>query len=49
MAHSDDVFLLVRERIDTQALIAKLKAPEDGAVVVFESARIRVRSLPLVS
>lgn len=36
MAHSDDVFLLVRERIDTQALIAKLKAPEDGAVVVFD-------------
>jgi molybdopterin synthase catalytic subunit len=36
VAHSDDVFLLVRERIDTQALIAKLKAPEDGAVVVFD-------------
>ena len=36
MAHSDDVFLLVRERIDTDALVAKLKAPEDGAVVVFD-------------
>jgi molybdopterin synthase catalytic subunit len=36
MAGSDDVFLLVREKIDTQALVAKLKAPEDGAVVVFD-------------
>jgi MoaE-MoaD fusion protein len=36
MPNSDDVFLLVRERIDTQALVAKLKAPEDGAVVVFD-------------
>ena len=36
MAHSDDVILLVREKIDTQALVAKLKAPEDGAVVVFD-------------
>lgn len=36
MANSDDVFLLVREIIDTQALVAKLKAPEDGAVVVFD-------------
>ena len=36
MAHSDDIFLLVRERIDTEALVAKLKAPEDGAVVVFD-------------
>jgi molybdopterin synthase catalytic subunit len=36
MAHSDDIFLLTRERIDTEALVAKLKAPEDGAVVVFD-------------
>jgi|SRR5271156_1000666 len=36
MANSDDVFLLVRERIESDALIAKLKAPEDGAVVVFD-------------
>jgi MoaE-MoaD fusion protein len=36
MANSDDVFLLVRERIDTEALVAQLKAPEDGAVVVFD-------------
>jgi MoaE-MoaD fusion protein len=36
MAHSDDVILLVREKIDTRALVAKLKAPEDGAVVVFD-------------
>jgi MoaE-MoaD fusion protein len=36
MAGSDDVFLLVREKIDTRALVAKLKAPEDGAVVVFD-------------
>jgi len=36
MPNSDDVFLLVREKIDTQALVAKLKAPEDGAVVVFD-------------
>ena len=36
MAHSDDLILLVREKIDTQALVAKLKAPEDGAVVVFD-------------
>jgi MoaE-MoaD fusion protein len=36
MANSDDVFLLIREKIDTEALIAKLKGPEDGAVVVFD-------------
>lgn len=36
MANSDDAFLLVRERIETQALVAKMKAPEDGAVVVFD-------------
>jgi MoaE-MoaD fusion protein len=36
MPNSDDVFLLVREKIDTQALVAKLKTPEDGAVVVFD-------------
>lgn len=36
MAHSDDVILLVRERINTPELVAKLKAPEDGAVVVFD-------------
>ena len=36
MAHSDDVILLVREKIDPRALVTKLKAPEDGAVVVFD-------------
>jgi molybdopterin synthase catalytic subunit len=36
VAHSDDIFLLLRERIDTEALVARLKAPEDGAVVVFD-------------
>jgi molybdopterin synthase catalytic subunit len=36
MPRSDDVFLLVREKIDTQAVVEKLKAPEDGAVVVFD-------------
>jgi molybdopterin synthase catalytic subunit len=36
MPGSDDVFLLVREKIDTPALIARLKAPQDGAVVVFD-------------
>jgi molybdopterin synthase catalytic subunit len=36
MANSADVFLLVRERIDIEALVAQLKAPEDGAVVVFD-------------
>ncbi len=36
MAHSDDIFLLVRERIDTEEVVAQLKAPEDGAVVVFD-------------
>jgi len=36
MAHSSDLILLVREKIDSQALVAKLKAPEDGAVVVFD-------------
>ena len=36
MAHSGDVILLVREKIDAQALVPKLKAPEDGAVVVFD-------------
>jgi MoaE-MoaD fusion protein len=36
MAHSDDLILLVREKIDPQALVTKLKAPEDGAVVVFD-------------
>jgi molybdopterin synthase catalytic subunit len=36
MPNSDDVFLLVREKIETQALVAKLKAPEDGAAVVFD-------------
>jgi MoaE-MoaD fusion protein len=36
VAHSDDIFLLVRERIDTEEVVAQLKAPEDGAVVVFD-------------
>jgi molybdopterin synthase catalytic subunit len=36
MAVADDVFLLVRERIEIQALMEKLKAPEDGAAVVFD-------------
>ena len=36
MANSGDVFLLVRERIDTQSLAEQLKTPEDGAVVVFD-------------
>jgi MoaE-MoaD fusion protein len=36
MTNSADVILLVRERIETQALVEKLKAPEDGAVVVFD-------------
>jgi len=30
------VFLLIREPIDTRAIIVKLQKPEDGAVVVFE-------------
>jgi MoaE-MoaD fusion protein len=36
MPNSDDVFLLIREKIDPQALMAKLKAPEDGALVLFD-------------
>jgi len=36
MPVSDDIFLLVREKIGTQALVERLKAPEDGAVVVFD-------------
>ena len=30
------MFLLIREPIDTRAIIVKLQKPEDGAVVVFE-------------
>jgi MoaE-MoaD fusion protein len=33
---ADDVFQIVREPIDARALIESLKAPEDGAVVVFD-------------
>jgi len=36
MAVADDVFQLVREPIDARALAVSLKAPEDGAVVVFD-------------
>jgi len=32
----DDIFLLVREPIQSRELIESLKAPEDGAVVVFD-------------
>lgn len=31
-----DIFLLVREKIEMQALVEKLKSPEDGAVVAFD-------------
>jgi MoaE-MoaD fusion protein len=35
-AASDDVFRLVREPIDARALLEHLKAPEDGALVIFD-------------
>lgn len=35
-AAAEDVFLLVREPIDASATIKRLKAPEDGAFVVFD-------------
>lgn len=35
-AVADDIFLLVREPIQSRELIESLKAPEDGAVVVFD-------------
>lgn len=33
---TEDMFALVREIIDTPGIVAQLKAPPDGAVVVFE-------------
>jgi molybdopterin synthase catalytic subunit len=36
MKTAEDLFQLVREPIDARAIIAQLKAPEDGAVVVFD-------------
>jgi len=33
---AEDIFQLVREPIDSRALIESVKAPEDGAVVVFD-------------
>lgn len=33
---AEDVFQFVREPIDTRAIVESLKAPEDGAVVVFD-------------
>jgi len=35
-AVADDIFLLVREPIQPRELVESLKAPEDGAVVVFD-------------
>lgn len=35
-AIADDVFRLVREPIDARAVVEALKAPEDGALVVFD-------------
>jgi MoaE-MoaD fusion protein len=35
-AVADDIFLLVREPIASRGLLESLKAPEDGAVVVFD-------------
>jgi molybdopterin synthase catalytic subunit len=34
--HSADVFRLVRKPIDTQEIVEALKAPQDGALVVFD-------------
>jgi MoaE-MoaD fusion protein len=36
MPAADDIVLLVREKIDTPALVEKLKSPRDGAAVVFD-------------
>jgi MoaE-MoaD fusion protein len=36
MSAADDIIQLVREKIDTLALVEKLKTPQDGAVVVFD-------------
>jgi molybdopterin synthase catalytic subunit len=36
MPAADDIIQLVREKIDTPALVEKLKTPQDGAVVVFD-------------
>jgi MoaE-MoaD fusion protein len=36
MALAEDLFQLVREPIDTRAILERLKAPEDGALVVFD-------------
>jgi molybdopterin converting factor subunit 1 len=36
VAVADDIFLLVREPIQPRELVEGLKAPEDGAVVVFD-------------
>ena len=35
-AIAEDIFQLVREPIDARALVEALKAPEDGALVVFD-------------
>ncbi|HEV2206780.1 MAG TPA: molybdenum cofactor biosynthesis protein MoaE [Candidatus Acidoferrales bacterium] len=35
-AIADDIFRLVREPIDVKAVVEALKAPEDGALVVFD-------------
>jgi MoaE-MoaD fusion protein len=35
-AITDDVFQLVRDPIDARAFVERLKAPEDGALVVFD-------------
>lgn len=35
-AVADDIFLLVREPIQPRELVERLKAPDDGAVVVFD-------------
>lgn len=36
IAAAEDVFQLVREPIDARAIVEPLKAPEDGALVVFD-------------
>jgi len=36
MPAADDIILLVREKIDTPALVEKLKSPRDGAAAVFD-------------
>jgi MoaE-MoaD fusion protein len=35
-ASEEDIFSLVRETIEARAIVESLKAPEDGAVVVFD-------------